>query len=539
MELLGRGGFGEVVALDENHVAKIQKNLKEYDPGVSCAVLREILAMSVVDDGKRMGRVLLESGTCAMEIKRYDETLLGYIRRSKASGELREKISIFSDIVNELFTVHSLSIAHRDLKPENVMLKRRAGGGIAAAHIIDWGMSRVMNASIKEWNAWTPGVTTVWYRAPELFTGDEYGLAVDVWSLGILLVELLTGVCPFRGRTEVMQIREYIEVLGLPTKGALPNWPYQEVAMGHEPDRTELWDVMPAIRESGLGEIIDKMIRWDMRQRITLEELVIRMKALRIGSTRLRPAPVSRVSMQTWGSMRGKYDHIRIIIKRIIFPLGVKWKLNAAVLWTATLIVMRVLQTFKEKLRPQKLTMNVIACVDLANKLVGSQDLMILRKLKIEDGRQAQVAIVNHCLGIHGIRPVVFACPPILVNESILEYTSSQGISFYPLYVRALLDSMLFGKTWRSRDMDWESLGQMLVHIGNFAVKGQMLHYKRFVKTKRRRRGMRMLWRKVANDMFTYTLDTPPKILKLAHPYVFKVLSKDQSIRSRLEFILS
>jgi serine/threonine protein kinase len=534
MQLLGKGGFGEVVALDAERVAKIQRSSREYDPGVSCAVLREILAMGVVDKGRRLGRVLLEDdGTCAMEIRRYDETLLEYIRRQRGKLDgVAERLSIFSDIVQELHTVHSMSIAHRDLKPENVMLKK------GRAHIIDWGMSRVMNLGADEWNAWTPGVTTVWYRAPELFTGEEYGLAVDVWSLGILLIELMTGTCPFRGRTEVLQIKEYIEVLGLPTKGALKRWPYEEVALGCEPERTKLWNAMPAIaRVQGLAQIIDRMVRWDMRQRITTEELITSMRALHIGSVQTFHPTTS--SPDPYASMRPSREPALLpqaarALRSIIFPLCARWKLNEAVLWVAICVFNRVSAKTKFRSKAQ-FTLNAIACLDIANKLVGSQDVMVLRRLNIEDGRHAQVNIVNHCLGIQGIRPVVFNCPPILVNA---------GLGFADpcrpsIFTRAFVDSLIFGNAWtRIEPKQWVGLGHAFQHLVKFVVSGQMVHYKRFLKCMT---GLlrRKVWRRIADDIFTHVLEETPPVLKAAHPRVFRMIKKDKSLRHRLEFILS
>lgn len=512
-----------MVALDAERVAKIQRSSREYDPGVSCAVLREILAMGVVDNGRRLGRVLLEDdGTCAMEIRRYDETLLEYIRRERGKVDVAERLSIFSDIVQELHTVHSMSIAHRDLKPENVMLKE------GRAHIIDWGMSRVMNLGADEWKAWTPGVTTVWYRAPELFTGEEYGLAVDVWSLGILLVELMTGTCPFRGRTEVLQIKEYIEVLGLPTEGALRRWPYEEVALGCEPERTRLWNAMPAIaRVQGLAQIIDRMVRWDMRQRITTEELITSMRALRIGSgrsfhpTASPPLATSGVSSREPALL----PQAARALRGIIFPLCARWKLNEAVLWVAICIFNRVSAKTKFRSRAQ-FTLNAIACLDIANKLVGSQDVMVLRRLNIEDGRHAQVNIVNHCLGIQGIRPVVFNCPPILVNAT-------------SIFTRAFVDSLIFGNAWtRVEPAQWVGLGHAFQHLVKFVVSGQMVHYKRFLKCMNGSL-RRKVWRRIADDIFTHVLEKTPPVLRAAHPRVFRAIKKDKSVRHRLEFILS
>jgi serine/threonine protein kinase len=461
--MLGRGGFGEVVALDSRRVAKIQQSLKSHDPGVSCAVVREIMAMSVVDNGQRLGRVLLEKdGTCAMEIKRYHITLLDWIRNTPTHERAAAAASILSDLVHELHACASQSIVHRDLKPENVMLDKRGN-----AHIIDWGMSRFVVGDV---GSWTPGMTTVWYRAPELFTGDEYGAAVDVWSLGVMLVELITGTCPFRGRTEVAQIREYIEVLGLPTVGALPRWPFPEVAHQPEPSRISLWEVVPAIRESGLAELIDCMISWDMSHRITLDTLVNHPLLSR------DPLPTARGPLQpARDPLRPARDPLRLLPKLIhntILPLCVRFRLGSAVLWASAKIAEQVVK--KEYRSPKLIT--TIACVDLANKIVGKQDLVLLRKLRIRAGCKTQVHIVNTILGIDGLRSIALLSPPVVLAKQLAALEPSRLLAKIKAHAHAYLDACLL------RRNDTSSTNEMieaLVHAAKFVVTGHIQHLRK------------------------------------------------------------
>ena len=86
---------------------------------------------------------------------------------------------------------HSQSIIHRDIKPENILLSKDG-----VLKLCDFGFARSWSAGLKL----SPYVSTRWYRAPELLVGDVfYGPGVDIWSVGCMFVEMLTGIPIFPG----------------------------------------------------------------------------------------------------------------------------------------------------------------------------------------------------------------------------------------------------------------------------------------------------------------------------------------------------
>lgn len=92
--------------------------------------------------------------------------------------------------------IHSHNIIHRDVKPENMLLSKNG-----VLKICDFGFAR---STIKgEGKEFTDYVSTRWYRAPELLVGDRnYGKTVDVWAIGCIFVELLTGHPLFTGESD-------------------------------------------------------------------------------------------------------------------------------------------------------------------------------------------------------------------------------------------------------------------------------------------------------------------------------------------------
>lgn len=105
---------------------------------------------------------------------------------------------IGADVADALAYVHDRSIVHRDLKPGNVLLPHRAPGDTGPrAKLADFGIARLLDATRLTTNGSTLG--TAGYLSPEQALGAEVGTASDVYSLGLVLLECLTGVTEFPG----------------------------------------------------------------------------------------------------------------------------------------------------------------------------------------------------------------------------------------------------------------------------------------------------------------------------------------------------
>ncbi|KAG6548817.1 hypothetical protein Mapa_009578 [Marchantia paleacea] len=107
---------------------------------------------------------------------------------------------------------HSRGVLHRDIKGSNLLLDN---GGILK--IADFGLATFYHPDQKQ--PLTSRVVTLWYRPPELLLGaTEYGAAVDLWSTGCILAELLAGKPIMPGRTEVEQLHKIFKLCGSPSE---------------------------------------------------------------------------------------------------------------------------------------------------------------------------------------------------------------------------------------------------------------------------------------------------------------------------------
>ncbi|WOL04116.1 putative serine/threonine-protein kinase [Canna indica] len=106
---------------------------------------------------------------------------------------------------------HSLGVLHRDIKGSNLLIDNN---GILK--IADFGLATSFNPDQKQ--PLTSRVVTLWYRPPELLLGaTEYDVAVDLWSSGCILAELLAGKPVMPGRTEVEQLHKIFKLCGSPS----------------------------------------------------------------------------------------------------------------------------------------------------------------------------------------------------------------------------------------------------------------------------------------------------------------------------------
>ncbi len=154
---------------------------------------------------------------------------------------------VFKQVVSGVAHLHSLGIAHRDLKPQNLMYvtaSEGAGEG-AMIKIMDYDLARVNYSP--EWEGSTP-CGTIHYMAPEVIRRDKYSLAIDCWSLGVILYILLSGCMPFSGKNDD-QIESAIE------KG-------EYVLTG------ELWDEV----SDEAKDLVKKLLKMDPSERIPAAE---------------------------------------------------------------------------------------------------------------------------------------------------------------------------------------------------------------------------------------------------------------------------
>jgi eukaryotic-like serine/threonine-protein kinase len=120
--------------------------------------------------------------------------------------QLREILNIATQTAEALAAAHEAGIVHRDIKPENVMVRRRDG----YVKVLDFGLAKLTESPAVTSDPEAPteaqtraGVVlgTMNYISPEQARGEKVDARTDIWSLGVVLYEMITGRLPFEGRT--------------------------------------------------------------------------------------------------------------------------------------------------------------------------------------------------------------------------------------------------------------------------------------------------------------------------------------------------
>ena len=148
--------------------------------------------------------------------------------------------SIIKDVISATYFLHHMypPIIHRDIKPENVLL-----GDNMRAKLTDFGWSNYMQGDFKR----TTVCGTPIYLAPEMINNTGHDEKVDIWCIGVLLFELITGQQPWKG-SDVQTVKYNISRLKI-------NWPKQ--------------------MDRNAADLISKILRYNPEERISLRNMLM------------------------------------------------------------------------------------------------------------------------------------------------------------------------------------------------------------------------------------------------------------------------
>src|SRR5262245_5944197 len=212
-ELIGRGGMGVVYRayderLERNVALKILAPRFAEDEAFRQRLLRESRlaagldhpnVIPVYDAGEADGRLYL-----AMRF--VDGTDLRELLRREGALARERALAIAAQVADALDAAHAQGLVHRDVKPSNVLLDQQRGR--EHVYLADFGLTQTASdggASDGQL------LGTADYVAPEQIRGDEIDGRADVYALGCLLFEALTGTVPYSGQSDVAVLYAHLE----------------------------------------------------------------------------------------------------------------------------------------------------------------------------------------------------------------------------------------------------------------------------------------------------------------------------------------
>ncbi|MBI2620045.1 MAG: serine/threonine-protein kinase [Ignavibacteriales bacterium] len=137
------------------------------------------------------------------------------LQEKKSSLSMKQALDIGIQIAEGLAAAHEKGIIHRDIKPENIMIRKDG-----RVQIMDFGLAKLRGASRLTKEGSTVG--TAGYMSPEQVQGQEIDHRSDIFSLGVLLYEMLTGQPPFKGVHETAIAYEVVNVDSPPMSSLKP-----------------------------------------------------------------------------------------------------------------------------------------------------------------------------------------------------------------------------------------------------------------------------------------------------------------------------
>ncbi|XP_053677640.1 stress-activated protein kinase JNK-like [Anopheles nili] len=285
---IGKGAQGAVCSILDERTGQrlaVKKLLQPFrDVTIAKRSYREITLLRLVDHPNIIKLLYAYTPQDTLDTFRdvylFTELMDGNLRSVIGTKLDHERISfLLYQMLCGIKHLHAAGIIHRDLKPSNIVVCSNCN-----LKILDFGLARSVDTSF----AMTQYVVTRHYRAPEIILNMEYDTKVDIWSIGCIMAELITGNVLFPGTDHVDQWMRIVETLGTPrpefiartTPGAQryinsqpinPGRPFEEL-FPDEAFQAAASTRFPHLTNEVARDLLRRMLAFDPMERISVDE---------------------------------------------------------------------------------------------------------------------------------------------------------------------------------------------------------------------------------------------------------------------------
>ncbi|GAY55012.1 hypothetical protein CUMW_161120 [Citrus unshiu] len=329
LEVIGKGSYGVVCAAIDTHTGEkvAIKKIHDVFEHISDAIriLREVKLLRLLrhPDIVEIKRIMLPPS------KREFKDI--YVVFELMESDLHQVIKANDDLTREhhqfflyqmlraLKYMHTANVYHRDLKPKNILANANC-----KLKVCDFGLARVAFSDTPMTVFWTDYVATRWYRAPELCGSffSKYTPAIDIWSIGCIFAEVLTGKPLFPGKSVVHQLDLITDLLGTPSPETIAVVRNEKARkylteMRKKPP-VPLFQKFPNVDPLAL-RLLQRLIAFDPKDRPTAEEALADPYFKGLAKIEREPScqPISKLEFE-FERRRVTKDDIRELIYREI-----------------------------------------------------------------------------------------------------------------------------------------------------------------------------------------------------------------------------
>ena len=227
---LGEGTYGVVYRAKDQKGQEIYAlkriRLQAEEEGIPSTAIREISLLKELNHVNivKLYEVLHSPKKLTLVFEYVEQDLKKILDTVKGKGlDIKFTKSFLYQLLRGVDHIHKYKVLHRDLKPQNLLINKDN-----ILKIGDFGLARGYGIPVKNY---THEVVTLWYRPPDVLLGNKtYGTTVDMWSIGCIFAEMVSGKPLFPGNSETDQLKKIFEIMGTPTENyasslrELPEW---------------------------------------------------------------------------------------------------------------------------------------------------------------------------------------------------------------------------------------------------------------------------------------------------------------------------
>jgi len=280
LQRLGKGAYGIVWKVRDKQsddILALKKIFGAFQNATDAQrTFREIIFLQELTDHENIISLLdvmkANNDKDIYLIFEFMETDLHAVIRANILEDVHKRYIIYQ-LLKAMKYMHSGAVIHRDMKPSNLLLNSEC-----LVKVADFGLARSVEFKSQETRhpVLTDYVATRWYRAPEILLGStDYTKGVDMWSIGCILGELLTGKPLFPGTSTMNQLDRVIEVTGRPDKDDIEaiNSSFAATMLESLPDTEprSLSSMFPNADDDSL-DLMYKLLQFNPNKRITADE---------------------------------------------------------------------------------------------------------------------------------------------------------------------------------------------------------------------------------------------------------------------------